>query len=70
MVDLNIDTSSPQYTALNNGLDTLRTVLTPRVKILRDLPPDKQRLWLQRDPLMLKFVRMVRDFQSAMEINE
>lgn len=70
MPDTNIDTTSNQYQQLLNGLGILRTVLTPRVKALKNLPRDKQRWWLQRDPLMREFVRIVRDFNAAMEIQE
>ncbi len=70
MADTTIDTTSPQYQQLLAGLGVLRTVLTPRVRILKDLSHTKQQWWLQRDPLMLEFVRLVRDFKVAMELNE
>ncbi len=56
MPDITIDTTSGQYQQLLAGLDTLRTTLAPRIKILLQLPSDKQRVWLQRDPLLRRTI--------------
>jgi hypothetical protein len=58
MADINIDTTSPQYVQLLNGLGTLRTVLAPRIQLLRQLPRDKQKAWLQRDPLLRRTIKL------------
>lgn len=69
MANTTIDTTSPQDQQLLNGLGTLRTVLTPRAKVLRGLSREQQRWWVNRDPLMKEFVRMVRDFNKLAGID-
>lgn len=65
MPGINIDTTSQQYQNLLNGIGTLRTLLAPRFKVFVKLPRDKQRLWLQRDPLLREVLRLVRDVNKA-----
>lgn len=68
MADITIDTSAPQYQQLLNGLGTLRTVLAPRVKLLLQLPPAKQRAWLQRDPLLRRTIKMSQTLTELLEL--
>jgi hypothetical protein len=53
-----IDTSSPQYQAYLNGIDTIRAYYTPKLKLFAKMPRDKQKLWLQRDPLLRKLLKL------------
>lgn len=40
MANIDIDTTSNQYQQLTNGIDTLRTVMTPRLKLFKKMPDD------------------------------
>ena len=55
---LNIDTTSAQYQQYLQGLTNLRTLMTPRFKLFAKLPRAKQSLWLQKDPLFKKILKM------------
>ena len=55
---INIDTSSAQYQQYLNGLSGLRTLMVPRFKLFAKLPRAKQKLWLQKDPLFRKILKM------------
>lgn len=55
---MNIDTTSTQYQQYLNGLISLRTLMVPRFKLFAKLPKDKQKLWLQKDPLFRKILKM------------
>ena len=58
MATITIDTTEQQYQQLFNGLDVLRTVMTPRLKRFRKLPRGKQKLWLQKDPLLRRTLKL------------
>lgn len=67
MADIKIDTTNGQYQSLLSGLGTLRTVLGPRLNLLKRLRhsdrregTDKVRQWLDRDPLLRRVVIMAR----------
>ncbi len=70
MAEINIDPTDAQYQKLLGGLATLRTTLAPRVKLLLKLPVARQKLWLQHDPLLRDFVRLVKEFSRAVRVNE
>jgi hypothetical protein len=53
-----INTQSAAYQQYLTGLDTIRTYYTPKLKIFAKLPRAKQKLWLQRDPLLRKLLRL------------
>ena len=52
-----IDTTSAQYQQYLNGFVGLRTLMVPRFKLFAKLPRDKQKLWLQKDPLFRKILK-------------
>ncbi len=49
---IDIDTTSPQYQQVLSGLNTLRTLLPPRVKFLRQLSRSQQKDYLEADIVM------------------
>lgn len=55
---LQIDTTSAQYQQYLTGLGNLRVLMAPRFKLFAKLPRDKQRMWLQKDPLFRKVLKM------------
>lgn len=55
---LQIDTTSAQYQQYLNGLGNLRTLMAPRFKLFAKLPRAKQKIWLQKDPLFRKVLKM------------
>ena len=61
MPSISIDTTSVQYQQLLAGLGVLRTVLAPRITLLRQLTREQQRAWLARDPLLRRTIRMATD---------
>ena len=65
MANIDIDTTDPTYQQFHNGLASLRTYLTPRVKLLRKLPRANQKAWLQRDPLMRRAFRFSLDLSEV-----
>lgn len=67
MANITINTSSTQYQKLLTGLGALRTVLAPRIKVLRDLPRDRQKTWLQRDPLLRRTIIMARQLADIFD---
>lgn len=64
---LNINTSSAQYQQYLNGLTSLRTLMAPRFKLFAKLPHVKQKIWLQKDPLFRKLLKMGRDISEWSE---
>jgi len=64
---LTIDTTSPQYQQYLNGLTSLRTLMTPRFKLFAKLPRAKQKIWLQKDPLFRKLLKMGLDISEWSE---
>lgn len=55
---VNIDTTNPQYQQYLNGLNDLRTLIVPQLKAFATLGEEKQRWWLQRDPLLRKLLKI------------
>ena len=55
---MQINTTSVQYQQYLNGLSNLRTLMVPRFKLFAKLSKDKQKLWLQKDPLFRKILKM------------
>ena len=55
---MEIDTQSQQYQAYLTGLDNIRTFYAPKLQVFAKLPTSKQRLWLQNDPLLRKFIKL------------
>ena len=51
-MDLNIDTTSPQYTAFRNGLVTLRGQLEDRAPLWNKATTEQKKAWLKKDPLL------------------
>lgn len=47
-----IDTSAPQYQHALTELDSLRTLLAPRIAFLIELPRDKQEQLVNLDPVL------------------
>ena len=72
--NINIDTRSPQYVQLLGRLAALRGVLSPRIKLLRQLKAAdsrdgtaKARQWLQRDPLLRRTIIMAQSFAEMID---
>ena len=68
MANINIDTTDVQYQKLLNGLGTLRVVLAPRIKLLMQLPEDKQKQWLRRDPLLRRAILFARNLSDLVDL--
>ena len=64
---INIDTTTQAYQKYLDGLDNLRTLMTPRFVMFAKLPEAKQKLWLQRDPLFRKLLKMGLDIAAWAE---
>mgnify|MGYP003152297717 CR=1 FL=1 len=64
---INIDTTANQYQQLYSGIDTLRSVMTPRLKALAKLPRSKQKIWVQNDPLMKRLLKLGLDLHAYLE---
>ena len=64
MANLNIDTTSQQYQNLVAGLPILQAHLATRAPLLRRLAKrhnkDAMRAWLNADPLLKDFLRLVK----------
>ena len=67
-MDINIDTTAGQYQQLLAALGTLRTVLAPRIRLLADLPREKQQAWLSRDPLLRRTIKLAQSLAELMEL--
>lgn len=52
-----INTQSVQYQQYLTGFENLQELMKPRLVMFAKLPEDKQRLWLQRDPLFRKLLK-------------
>lgn len=52
-----INTQSPAYQQYLTGFENLRELMKPRLVMFAKLPKDKQRLWLQKDPLFRKLLK-------------
>ena len=60
MANININTQGAQY---QNALDTLRQIKAlygPRVVDFLQEPRDRQKIWVQYDPLMWEILDLVR----------
>lgn len=55
---MNIDTQSQQYQNYLTGLDNLKAYYAPKLVLFAKLPKAKKKLWLQRDPLLRKFLKI------------
>lgn len=55
---MQIDTTSAQYQQYLTGLTGLRTLMAPRFALFKKLPPAKQKIWLQKDPLFRKILKI------------
>ncbi len=55
---MNINITSAQYQQYLSGLSNLRTLMAPRFVLFKKLPRDKQKIWLQKDPLFRKILKM------------
>jgi len=55
---ITIDTQSAQYQQYLNGLQNLIDFYKPKLALFEKLPKDKQKLWLQKDPLLRKFLKV------------
>jgi hypothetical protein len=64
---MNIDTTGPQYQALLDGIDTLESTLTARWPLFKRLPAAQKIAWLQRDPLLRRALRFVRDHRKRVQ---
>jgi len=53
-----IDTTSAKYQAYMTGLENLRTDMLPRLKAFKSLGKEKQKWWLERDPLLRRLIRL------------
>jgi len=60
-----IDTQSPQYQQYLNGIDTIGTYYAPRLKLFAKLPVEKKKLWLQKDPLLRKLLKLSYDLHEC-----
>ncbi len=54
---MNIDTQSAQYQNYLTGLQNLIDFYKPKLVLFAKLPRDKQKLWLQKDPLLRKLLK-------------
>ena len=68
MANIDIDTTSGQYAQLSGGIDTLRTVMTPRLALFKKMPLSVKKAWLQRDPLLRKTLKLGRDLADYIEL--
>ncbi len=55
---MQIDTTSAQYQQYLNGLNGLRVLMAPRFALFKKLPLAKKKLWLQKDPLFRKILKL------------
>lgn len=55
---MQIDTTSILYQKYFTGLTNLRIVMAPRFALFKKLPIAKKKLWLKKDPLFRKILKM------------
>ena len=55
---INIDTQSQKYQGYLAGLGNLRDDMIPRLKAFSKLSKLKQKVWLDRDPLMRRLIKL------------
>ncbi len=55
---MNINTQSAQYQQYLTGLQNLIDFYKPKFAMFKKLPRSKQKLWLQKDPLFRKILKM------------
>jgi len=58
---LTIDTTDATYQTNLNRLENLRSFTISRVQVLRKFPIEKQKQWLQNDPLLRKLIVFCND---------
>lgn len=56
-----IDTADSQYNALLAGINTLRDVMTPRLKLFSMASDEQRRAWWINDPLLKAMLLLLRD---------
>jgi len=62
-----ISSQDAQYQSLCTGLDTLQTVMTPRLKLFKKLPLSAKKQWLKKDILLRKTLKLLRDGADYIE---
>ncbi len=55
---ITIDTQSAQYQQYLTGLQNLIDFYKPKFVLFKKLPLSKQKLWLQKDPLFRKILKL------------
>jgi len=55
---MQINTTSAQYQQYLSGLNRLRNLMAPRFALFKKLPIVKKKLWLQKDPLFRKILKL------------
>lgn len=55
--NIDIDTTSAEYQDALSGYQTLRGLLAPRIRLLLELPHDKQLWLLTRDVLLRRYIK-------------
>jgi len=53
-----IDTQSTQYQQYLTGLQNLIDFYKPKFEVFKKLPRSKQALWLEKDPLFRKLIKI------------
>lgn len=53
-----LNTQSAQYQQYLTGLQAIIDFYKPKLVLFEKLPPAKKKLWLQRDPLFRKLLKM------------
>ena len=56
-----IDTTDGQYNALLAGINTLRSVMTPRLRLFSMASDEQRRTWWKNDPLLKAMLLLLRD---------
>ena len=62
-----IDTSDGQYNALLAGISTLRSVMTPRLRLFSMASGEQRRQWWRNDPLLKATLLLLRDGAEYIE---
>ena len=62
-----IDTSDAQYNTLLAGIDLLRAVMTPRLKLFSMASDEQRKTWWNNDPLLKAMLLLLRDGTEYIE---
>ena len=62
-----IDTSDGQYNALLAGISTLRSVMTPRLRLFSMASGEQRRQWWENDPLLKAMLLLLWDGAEYIE---